>query len=430
MPILVCVLCFLSMPLFAQEKVNLHLNRISLEKVIHLLAKEGNLSVIIEPELDKKLTLDIEDVTPKEALRAVALASHLDLKEQGDVFIIGDATKADKLVMQTDNGEAIPSLFTKVVSIRYADANELEDVLNNESAQLISKFGSLLADERSNSLIIKDTEENITQISALIRQLDHPVQQVLIEARIVIMEEGQLDEFGVRWGMMKSSGSVQAAGHLDGISSEEANLNDLLNVDLGVADARAASGALQIASIGEGVLLDLELNALQAESKAEIISSPRLLTTNNKTAIIEQGTEIPYQEKSGEDSSTLTFRKAVLSLEVTPQITPEKDLLLDLSVSQDRVGNSVKVGLGEALTINTQHIGTQVLIGDGQTLVLGGIYQQQNLSGEDKVPGLSELPLIGSLFKHTYQQTDKKELIIFVTPSVLSPRKSSAIDRL
>lgn len=409
------------MPLLAQEQnISLQVNRMSLEKVVHLLAKEGGLSVIIEPELDKKLTLDIKNVTPRKALDAVVLAAKLHIKEQGNVIIISSELQDDNIHMQTDNGELIPPLFTKVIGIRYADAKELQNVLNDNSAQLISKYGSLLADERSNSLIIKDTQCNVRQISELIQQLDHPVQQVLIEARIVIMEEGQLDEFGVRWGVIKLTDSTKMAGSLEGISSDEAKLNDLLNVDFGISDSRAASGALQIASIGEDILLDLELSALQAESRAEIISSPRLLTTNNKTAIIEQGTEIPYQEKAGDDSTSLTFRKAVLSLEVTPQITPEKELLLELNVSQDRVGNSVKVGLGEAPTIDTQHIGTQVLIGDGQTLVLGGIYQQQKLDKEDSVPGLSALPIIGSLFKHSYQQMDKKELIIFVTPSVIS----------
>jgi type IV pilus assembly protein PilQ len=234
-----------------------------------------------------------------------------------------------------------------------------------------------------------------------------------------------LDELGVRWGFSSTNGSTTAGGSIEsnldqvGLLQGDSTVDDFLNVNLAASASNASSIAFQVAKLGSDLLLDLELSALQRESKAEVISSPRLITTNKKPAYIEQGTEIPYLESSSSGATSIAFKKAVLSLKVTPQITPDNRLVLDLSVTQDRPGEVVKTGTGEAVSINTQRIGTQVLVDNGETVVLGGIFQHNVTDTVDKVPLLGDLPLLGGLFRRSYQSMGKSELLIFVTPKVV-----------
>lgn len=233
----------------------------------------------------------------------------------------------------------------------------------------------------------------------------------------------------MRWGVSSNNGSFTVGGSIEGnhpsqITPYDDNggnsaIDDYLNVNLGATSPNASSIAFQVAKLGSDTLLDLELSALQQESKAEIISSPRLITTNKKPAYIEQGTEIPYLESSSSGATSVAFKKAVLSLKVTPQITPDNRLVLDLSVTQDRPGQVVKTGTGEAVAIDTQRIGTQVLVNNGETVVLGGIFQHSVSSTVDKVPLLGDLPVLGALFRRSYENVGKSELLIFVTPKVV-----------
>lgn len=225
---------------------------------------------------------------------------------------------------------------------------------------------------------------------------------------------------------MSTNGSHSVGGSIESnlwqkglLADDEFPVDEFLNVNLASTSTNASSIAFQVAKLGSGTLLDLELSALQNESKAEIISSPRLITTNKQPAYIEQGTEIPYLESSSSGASTVAFKKAVLSLKVTPQITPDNRLVLDLSVTQDRRGETVKTGTGEAVSIDTQRIGTQVLVNNGETVVLGGIFQHSINNSVDKVPLLGDLPVLGALFRRTYEQMGKSELLIFVTPKVV-----------
>jgi type IV pilus assembly protein PilQ len=223
----------------------------------------------------------------------------------------------------------------------------------------------------------------------------------------------------VRWGYSNTNGSTKIGAGLESNHFNMLPIDDSLNVNLGATSVNASSIAFQVAKLADDMLLDLELSALQNESKAEVISSPRLITTNKKPAYIEQGTEIPYLESSSSGATSVAFKKAVLSLKVTPQITPDNRLVLDLSVTQDRPGKIVKTGTGEAVAIDTQRIGTQVLVNNGETIVLGGIFQHSVTDSVDKVPFLGDLPLMGALFRRTYQQMGKSELLIFVTPKVV-----------
>ncbi|SHF41154.1 type IV pilus secretin (or competence protein) PilQ [Vibrio gazogenes DSM 21264] len=319
-----------------------------------------------------------------------------------------------------------PKLETAFIPIQYAKTADLLPLLEGgEKPGLLSEYGLVRVEPRTNALIIRDTPDHLASIRSMIQALDIPVKQVRIEARIVIVSEGALDELGVRWGVGLQQGHFAVGSHIEQFhatgdgATESPSVTDFMNINLPSTSGNASSIAFQLAKLGSGTLLDLELSALQSESRAEIISSPSLLTTNHQSAFIEQGTEIPYQESSSDDETTIAFKKAVLSLEVTPTITPDHHMLLDLRVTQDRPGEVVKTGSGEAVAITTQRIGTQVLVNDGETVVLGGIYQKTQIYRVDKVPVLGELPLLGKLFQRNYQKTDKNELLIFVTPRVV-----------
>lgn len=322
-----------------------------------------------------------------------------------------------------ETAQVAPVLKTEMITIRYANIETLVLLLQgNHGHGLLSTAGMVSMDKRTNTLIIRDTMASLAEIKPLIQQLDVPVKQVEIEARIVMMSEGASEELGVRWGIGTSQKYFSMGGTIEGhhsaSSEKEMDMAHLLNVSLPASSSAAASIAFQLATLGSGTLLDLELSALQSESRAEIISSPRLLTTNRKPAFIEQGAEIPYLASADNGENNIAFKKAVLSLKVTPYITPDHRLILDLNVTQDRPGEVVKTGTGEAVAIVTQRIGTQVVVNDGETIVLGGIYQENNIHGVDKVPVLGDTPVIGSLFRRTYQEKGKSELVIFVTPNI------------
>ena len=329
-------------------------------------------------------------------------------------------------------------LSSEIIKVNFAKASDIAEMINGEgNISMLSDRGSMTIDERTNSLLIRELPENIQVIREIIESLDIPVKQVQIEARIVTINEGNMDELGVRWGFTSINGSHTVGGSIennlatiglydggggDGDGEDgggSVGIDDFLNVNLAATSPNATSIAFQVAKLGSDTLLDLELSALQQESKAEIISSPRLITTNKKPAYIEQGTEIPYLESSSSGATSVTFKKAVLSLKVTPQITPDNRLVLDLSVTQDRPGQVVKTGTGEAVAIDTQRIGTQVLVNNGETVVLGGIFQHSITNSVDKVPLLGDLPLLGALFRRSYENVGKSELLIFVTPKVV-----------
>ncbi|OBT10071.1 hypothetical protein A9264_03680 [Vibrio sp. UCD-FRSSP16_10] len=314
-------------------------------------------------------------------------------------------------------------IASRLFAIKYAKASDIANILSqHRKVGSMSEFGSIAVDERTNALLIYDQPDNLLRISGIIDSLDIPVKQVQIEARIVTINEGELDELGVRWGFSKMNSNGKVTPSIEA-SKGSAVLTDHLNVNLGLANPNASTIAFQLAKLGSDTLLDLELSALQAESRAEIISSPRLVTTNKQAAYIEQGQEIPYLEAASSGATSISFRKAVLSLKVIPQITPDNHLVLDLIVTQDRPGQVVKTGIGESVAIDTQRIQTQVLVKNGETLVLGGIYQKSIIRTTEKVPYVSDIPWFGKLFKRTSEQFGRSELLIFVTPSILFPKK-------
>lgn len=406
------------------KKISINFQDIPVRNVLQLIADYNDFNLVVSDSVSGNLTLRLDGVPWQQVLDIILQVKGLDKRVDGNVVLIAPKAELDarerEILEKARLEEELGDLNSEIIKVKFAKASEIAEMINGEGAiSMLSERGSLSVDERTNALLIRDLKENIDVIREIIGSLDIPVKQVQIEARIVTVNEGNLDELGVRWGYSNTNGSTSIGGSIEDNVFGVVPIDDMLNVNLAATSANASTLAFQVAKLGSDMLLDLELSALQRESKAEVISSPRLITTNKKPAYIEQGTEIPYLESSSSGATSVAFKKAVLSLKVTPQITPDNRLVLDLSVTQDRPGDIVKTGTGEAVAINTQRIGTQVLVENGETVVLGGIFQHSVTDAVDKVPLLGDLPVLGALFRRTYQQMGKSELLIFVTPKVV-----------
>ncbi|WP_210473729.1 type IV pilus secretin PilQ [Vibrio crassostreae] len=414
--------------------ISINFQDIPVRNVLQLIADYNDFNLVVSDSVAGNLTLRLDGVPWQQVLDIILQVKGLDKRVDGNVILVAPKAELDlreqQALEKSRLEEELGELKSEIIKINFAKATDIADMIGGEGAvSMLSDRGSITIDERTNSLLIRELEENIAVIRGIIESLDIPVKQVQIEARIVTVTEGNLDELGVRWGVSSTNGSFTVGGSIEGNHPSQITpydddggnsvIDDYLNVNLGATSPNASSIAFQVAKLGSDTLLDLELSALQQESKAEIISSPRLITTNKKPAYIEQGTEIPYLESSSSGATSVAFKKAVLSLKVTPQITPDNRLVLDLSVTQDRPGQVVKTGTGEAVAIDTQRIGTQVLVNNGETVVLGGIFQHSVSSTVDKVPVLGDLPVLGALFRRSYENVGKSELLIFVTPKVV-----------
>ncbi|MDW1542298.1 type IV pilus secretin PilQ family protein [Vibrio sp. YT-17] len=418
--------------------ISINFQDIPVRNVLQLIADYNQFNLVVSDSVEGNLTLRLDGVPWQQVLDIILQIKGLDKRVDGNVILVAPTDELDlrekQQLEKQKLTEEMGELSSEIIKVNFAKASDIAEMINGEgNISMLSERGSMTIDERTNSLLIRELPENIEVIREIIESLDIPVKQVQIEARIVTINEGNMDELGIRWGFTSINGSNTVGGSIEnnlatiGLYNGEGGddggdgvgIDDFLNVNLAATSPNATSLAFQVAKLGSDTLLDLELSALQQESKAEIISSPRLITTNKKPAYIEQGTEIPYLESSSSGATTVTFKKAVLSLKVTPQITPDNRLVLDLSVTQDRPGQVVKTGTGEAVAIDTQRIGTQVLVNNGETVVLGGIFQHSITNSVDKVPLLGDLPLLGALFRRSYENVGKSELLIFVTPKVV-----------
>jgi type IV pilus assembly protein PilQ len=416
--------------------ISINFQDIPVRNVLQLIADYNDFNLVVSDSVEGNLTLRLDGVPWQQVLDIILQVKGLDKRVDGNVILVAPRAELDlreqQALEKSRLEQELGELKSEIIKINFAKATDIADMIGGDgTVSMLSDRGSITIDERTNSLLIRELAENISVIREIVESLDIPVKQVQIEARIVTVTEGNLDELGVRWGVSSTNGSFKVGGSIEGNyptiqpynsddgGDDSSAIDNYLNVNLGATSPNASSIAFQVAKLGSDTLLDLELSALQQESKAEIISSPRLITTNKKPAYIEQGTEIPYLESSSSGATSVSFKKAVLSLKVTPQITPDNRLVLDLSVTQDRPGQVVKTGTGEAVAIDTQRIGTQVLVNNGETVVLGGIFQHSVSNTVDKVPVLGDLPLLGALFRRSYENVGKSELLIFVTPKVV-----------
>jgi len=399
--------------------------------------------------------LRLKDVPWDQSLDIILKAKGLGMRRMGNVMMVApnaeiSAQEKDELEAKQKITELEPT-HTELIQINYAKASDIAAFLRTKgkskssaagssaaspSTSLLSDRGTVTVDERTNSLLIQDTASRLADIRKMITKLDIPVRQVLIESRIVVANDDFSRDLGARFGVTNMSTSYgpklttttgSAAGNDSIVSNSWPNsqlnggspypislpsLNNRLNVNLPVANP---AGRIGLAILGKNSLVDLELSALQAEGRGEVVSNPRVITANQKEATIEQGVEIPYQEASSSGATSVSFKKATLSLKVTPQITPDDRVIMDLNVTKDSVGTIYN----NVPSINTRAINTQVLVENGETVVLGGIYEQTRSKEVSKVPLLGDIPYLGALFRNTSQVNNKVELLIFVTPKIL-----------
>lgn len=400
-------LLFINQSVFANT-LSISLKEAPTKSILAYLAEENNKNIVLVEDIQNRSTLRIESRSFDEIIKSIAEINQLSVKIENNIYYIHK--KEQNKIEEVNNN---PTLLTQNIKLHYAKASEIIDSITKGNGNLLSENGYLHFDERSNSIIIKDKASSIKNITTLIKHLDLPTEQIAIEARIVTISSENLKELGVRWGVFnRNEHSHRFAGRLEGNGFETNNLN----VNFPVLN-NSASAVLQIASIN-GRVLDLELSALEQENNVEIIASPRLLTTNKKSASIQQGTEIPYtiyNKKS--ETFDFEFKDAVLGLDVTPQISADNQILLDLIVTQNSPNG--QNGVSGLTTIDKQELRTQVFAKHGETIVLGGVFQHLKSKGEDKVPILGSIPVVKQLFSQSRNKISKRELVIFVTPYIV-----------
>ena len=431
---------------YTGERLTLNFQDIDVRAVLQLLADTSGQNIVVSDSVKGRVTLRLQNVPWDQALDLVLKTKGLDLRQKDNVIIVAPqaelaAREKAELSAQKDIQDLAP-LRTEFLAVNYAKASEIARLVRSTGGgSLLSSRGNVTVDDRTNTLLVQDTADQLTAIRDMVATLDIPVRQVLIESRIVIVSDDFSRDLGVRAGftrvsndaadLMAISGSAQSTDSM--IGSAVKNLAstgnplpvtvpfgnfDRYNVNMPVTNP-AGRIALSILDFDD-YLIDLELSAAQNEGRGEIKSTPRVITANQREAIIEQGVEIPYQESSSSGATTTRFKKAVLSLKVTPQITPDDRVILDLTVTKDSVGQLVPSATGGFVpSIDTRNIQTQVLVRDGQTVVLGGIMEAERRDSVKKVPGLGDVPLLGGLFKSRSKVNNRDELLIFVTPKIL-----------
>lgn len=403
------------------KRISLNFQKIQLRAVLQLLADFSGVNIVVSDNVAGEVTLRLHNVPWEQALDIIIQTHGLRKRKSKNTLIIDkpdspSATDRPLADMERNPGTTQP-MRSELLPIKYAKAKEVLSLINDKQSTLLSPLGSVSADQRTNSLWVQDNKQAIRGIKSLVRSIDIPAKQVQIEARIVEVNKDFSQDLGIHWGASRlGSEPGLASKPLEGAASSP--INKRLNLDLAASPVNLlepASLGLALAKLGDGLLLDLELSALESEGRAELISSPRLMTTNQQTAVIESGQEIPYQETTRSGATAVAFKKAVLSLKVTPQINPDGSILMDLQINQDTPSHLTYNGVP---AISTKEIQTKVLVNDGQTLVLGGIYRQDKNKTINRLPFFGQLPIIGTLFRNKQQSLVHQELLIFITPRV------------
>lgn len=410
------------------KAISLNFQDIPVRTVLQIIADYNGFNLVTSDSVTGNITLRLDGTPWDQALDIVLKVRGLDKRMDGNILMVAPtdelAEREAKELAARQKVEELEALYTEFVTVNYAKAADIAKLLSGKDSSLLSSRGNVSVDERTNTLLLKDTAAAIENVRRLVERLDVPVKQVLIESRMVTVKDSVAEELGVRWGFTDQQISKGVSGSLEGAidvaNGRIPSVSSRYNVNLPVVTEGAGRIGFHIAKLADGTLIDLELSALETENKAEIVASPRISTANQKKARIEQGIEIPYTQSASSGATTVEFKKAVLSLEVTPQVTPDNKIILDLIVTQDTEGKVVQVGTGNAVAIDTQEISTQVLVNNGETIVLGGIYQQQTTNTTSKIPVLGDIPYMGALFRRSLDKTEKKELLIFVTPKIIN----------
>jgi len=432
------------------QRLTLNFQDIETRAVLQLLAETSGRNIVVSDTVQGNVTLRLRNVPWDQALDIVMTTKGLDMRQNGNVIIVAPA--AEIAARETADLEAraaineLEPMYSEFLQVNYAKAADLAGLINGGGSSgsgnsMLSDRGSIGVDERTNTLLVQDTAQVLQDIRRLVSTLDIPIKQVLIETRIVVVNDDFSRDLGMRLGISafneSNTGITTVTGSGIGANNmvstyvenqlnpdptnpllEYPSLNNRYNVNVPIAEA---AGRFALALLENDYLIDLELTALEAEGHGEIVSTPRVITANQKEAKIEQGVEIPYQQSSSSGATTVQFKKAVLSLTVTPQITPDNNIIMDLVVHKDSVGAIISTGggAGTVPSIDTRSITTQVLVGNGQTVVLGGIYETERRETIRKVPFLGDIPILGALFRSKQRVDNKAELLIFVTPRII-----------
>ncbi len=436
---------------YTGQKISLNFQNIDIRAVLQILADASGKNIVVSDSVKGNITLRLQDVPWDQALDIIMKTKGLASRQYGNTLIVGTAQdiaaqEQAEYAAQQSLQQSAP-LQSAFIQVNYAKASDIAALIQGAGSagktSLLSPRGSISVDTRTNTLLVTDTADDITRIRRLVARLDIPVKQVLIESRIVIAQNDFSRQLGVRFatngirqtsgGLMSVNGDLTAANAQQNAFNPSATgtvpvtgtpllsiptLPDQLNINVPTANP---FGQIAFAVLRQNYLLDLELSAMAAEGKGEVVSSPRVITANAKEAKIEQGVEIPYTQSASSGATTVQFKKAVLSLDVTPQITPDNRIIMDLEVHKDSVGSFVPTANGGSVpSIDTRDVKTQVLVDNGDTVVLGGIYETTRNTTINRVPLLGDLPLIGWLFRNTQTTNNKDELLIFVTPRIMT----------
>ncbi|ADI30921.1 type IV pilus secretin family protein [Methylotenera versatilis] len=447
-----------SKPGYAGEKLSLNFQNIEVRSVLQVIADFTGLNIITSDTVTGNLTLRLKDVPWDQALDIITQSKGLSMRKTGNVILVAPAeevaAKEKQMLEAAQQINDLEPVRTEVFTLKYMKAESLKDILSDPKQKILSKRGSAVLDPRTNTVFVQDTSKYLDQVQAIISKVDVAVKQVMIESRLVIADDKYSKALGARLGITQgnqsasgninrtisgslgnrytasSAATLTQGTHNGAIQTNDTNqlnnnnvansvltssdgLPDLMS-NLAVANA-TGSIAYSIFSKAAGLVLNMELTAMESDGHGKIVSSPRVTTANQHKAKIAAGTEIPYLEASSSGAATVSFKSAVLSLEVTPQITPDDKIIMELDVKKDRVGQ-VFSGVP---SIETQNINTQVLVGNGETAVLGGIFEQTVRNDVEKVPFFGDLPIMGNLFKKRTTQNDKQELLIFITPRIM-----------
>lgn len=419
---------------FTGERLSLNFQDIEVRAVLQLIADFTGLNLVASDTVSGNVTLRLKNVPWDQAMDIILKTKGLGMRQNGNVVLVApqeEIAARERLELESQQAlRELAPLRTEFVQANYAKASDLAALIKQEKNNLLSPRGNVSVDERTNTLLLQDTSENLSDIRRMVTRLDIPVRQVLIESRMVVANEDFSKDLGVRFGYSRNDlgsaiiaerpnyiiggtrpGTVNYGEGTAYVDPDSGNENYI--VDLPIASPAGALG-LAVGKIGSH-LLQLELSALQAEGRGEVISAPRVVTTNQKEAMIESGTEIPYQEATSSGATSVEFKKAVLSLKVTPQITPDDRIIMDLAVNKDSVGRIFNL----VPSIDTNEVTTQVFVDNGETVVLGGIFESSTNNAVDRVPFFSEIPYFGQLFRRTLTSHEKQELLVFVTPRIL-----------
>ena len=414
---------------YSGDKLSLNFQDIEVRSVLQLIADFTGLNLVASDTVGGSITLRLQNVPWDQALDLILKTKGLDKRQIGNVLLVAPADEIaarERLELETTKQIAeLAPVRLDIIQVNYAKAAEVVALVQADQ-ELISSRGFISSDDRTNTISVRETTEKLNEIRRLVSTWDVPVRQVSIEARIVRAQTSVAESLGVRWGgasfgdngnnstvvggSLETVGSVMGAG---AANSTSVTFPGALAVDLGVSGDGASSFAVGFS--GGDFLVDLELSALESDGKAEIVSQPRVVTADRQTASIKSGQEIPYQEASSSGATSTSFKEAVLSLEVTPQITPDDKIIMDLEVTQDSRGEETSSGPA----INTNSVTTQVLVANGETIVLGGIFESTNTETTTKTPFLGDVPYLGRLFKRTQTTELRSELLIFITPKII-----------